>query len=142
MTTGWDGLSVMMIKAGLELLGGLFGIVDKAVTDKDLANKIKGELQSQVLTGQMKEIEAAASVIVAEAKGESWLQRSWRPMLMTLFGFIIFNNYVLAPYVALFAGLNVEVPLPPEMWDLLKIGLGGYVVGRSVEKGVKVWKDK
>jgi hypothetical protein len=32
------------------------------------------------------------------------------------------------------------VPLPPDMRDLLKIGVGGYVVGRSVEKGVRVWK--
>jgi hypothetical protein len=27
------------------------------------------------------------------------------------------------------------------MWELLKIGVGGYVVGRSVEKGVKVWRQ-
>ena len=32
--------------------------------------------------------------------------------------------------------------IPPDMWDLLKLGVGGYVLGRSVEKGVKVWKDK
>ena len=30
--------------------------------------------------------------------------------------------------------------IPPDMWDLLKLGVGGYVLGRSVEKGVKVWK--
>lgn len=124
------------------LVGGLFGLIDKAVPDKDQASKIKSELQQQVLTGQMKEIEAAAQIIVAEAKGDSWLQRSWRPMLMCLFGLIIFNNHVLAPYLALFAGIDAELPLPPEMWDLLKIGIGGYVVGRSVEKGVQVWKDK
>jgi len=34
------------------------------------------------------------------------------------------------------------LPLPPDMWELLKIGVGGYIVGRSVEKGVKVWKDR
>ena len=35
-----------------------------------------------------------------------------------------------------------QADIPPDMWDLLKLGVGGYVVGRSVEKGVKVWKDK
>lgn len=27
------------------------------------------------------------------------------------------------------------------VFDLLKIGIGGYIVGRSVEKGIKVWKN-
>jgi len=27
------------------------------------------------------------------------------------------------------------------MWDLLNLGIGGYVLGRSVEKGGKVWKN-
>ncbi len=117
------------------LLSGLFGVVDKAIEDKDQAALIKGKLQEMVLTGQMKEIEAAARVIVAEAKGESWLQRSWRPLLMCLFGVIIANNFLVVP---LFGTPSAEIP--PDMWDLLKLGVGGYVVGRSVEKGVKVWK--
>ena len=123
------------------LLSGLFGVIDKAVEDKDQAAKIKGALQTQVLTGQMKEIEAAADIIVAEAKGESGLQRNWRPLLMCLFGLIVANNYVLAPYVLMFLRVDVTLDLPPDMWDLLKIGVGGYVVGRSVEKGIKVWKQ-
>lgn len=117
------------------LLGGLFGLIDKAVEDKDQAAKIKAGLQEQVLTGQMKEIEAAAKIIAAEAGGDSWLQRNWRPMLMCLFGLIIANNYLVVP---LFGGPMAEIP--PDMWDLLKLGIGGYVLGRSVEKGVKVWK--
>ncbi|CCQ72301.1 3TM-type holin [Magnetospira sp. QH-2] len=118
------------------LLSGLFSVVDKAVEDEDEKNKIKGELQTMVLTGQMKEIEQAASIIVAEANGESWLQRNWRPLLMCLFGVIIANNYIVSPITG-----SPMMPLPPDMWELLKIGVGGYVVGRSVEKGVKVWKE-
>jgi hypothetical protein len=30
--------------------------------------------------------------------------------------------------------------IPPDMWDLLKIGLGGYVVSRGVEKTMKEYK--
>ncbi|MBL6946254.1 MAG: hypothetical protein ISR47_06435 [Rhodospirillales bacterium] len=122
------------------LIGGIFGVIDKAVEDKDEAARIKSKLQEMVLSGQIKEIESAAQIIVAEAQGDSWLQRSWRPLLMCLFGLIIANNYVLAPYVILFMGVDVELTVPPDMWDLLKIGVGGYVVGRSVEKGVQVWK--
>jgi len=119
------------------LMGGLFGLIDKSVEDKDQAAKIKARLQEQVLTGQMKEIEAAASIIAAEAGGESWLQRNWRPLLMMTFGIIIANNYLVAP---LFGTPLADIP--PDMWELLKLGIGGYVLGRTAEKGIRVWKEK
>ena len=118
------------------LVSSLLGVVDKAVEDKDLAAQIKSRLNEQVLNGSMKELEAAASIIVAEAQGESWLQRNWRPLLMVLFGAIIANNYMLVP---IFGTPAAEIP--PDMWDLLKLGVGGYVVGRTAEKSLKAWKD-
>ncbi len=117
------------------VINGLFGVIDKAVEDKDQAAQIKARLQEMALSGQMKEIESAASIIRAEANGDSWLQRSWRPLLMCLFGLIIANNYLVVP---LFGTPSADIP--PDMWELLKLGIGGYVVGRSVEKGVNVWK--
>ena len=121
---------------------GLFGVIDQVVEDKDQAARLKAKLQEQALAGQLKELEAAASVIVAEAKGDSWLQRNWWPMLMCLFGLIVANNYIIAPYAALFFRVNLELSIPPDMWDLLKIGVGGYVVGRSAEKGIKAWQER
>ena len=47
---------------------------------------------------------------------------------MCLFGIIIANNYIIAPIFGL-----ASLPIPDDMWSLMKIGLGGYVVGRSVE---------
>jgi len=119
------------------VINGLFNAVDQAVEDKDEAARIKARLQEMVLTGQMREIEEAAKVIRAEATGESWLQRNWRPLLMCLFGVIVANNYIVVP---LFGTPMADIP--PDMWDLLKLGVGGYVVGRSVEKGIKVWKQE
>lgn len=119
------------------VVGGLFNVIDKAVEDKDQAAAIKARLQEMVLTGQLREIEEAAATIRAEATGDSWLQRNWRPLLMVLFGIIVANNHLVVP---LFGTPMADIP--PDMWDLLKLGIGGYVVGRSVEKGIKVWKEK
>lgn len=118
------------------LLTGLLGVVDKAVEDKDQASQIKARLGEMAMSGHMKELEAAASIIVAEAQGDSWLQRNWRPLLMVLFGVIIANNYIVVP---IFNTPAAEIP--PDMWDLLKLGVGGYVVGRSAEKSLKAWKE-
>lgn len=120
---------------GAPLLKGLFGVIDQAVEDKDEAARIKAKLQEMVLTGQMKEIEEAASIIRAEASGDSFLQRSWRPITMLVFVALIVARWlgVAAPGMTEAEYLSV--------YELIKLGLGGYVVGRSVEKGIKVWKD-
>lgn len=119
------------------LLTGLLGVVDKAVEDKDQAAQIKAKFSELVLSGEIKELEAAASIIVAEAQGESWLQRNWRPLLMVMFGTIIANNYLIVPIFN-----TPAADIPPDMWDLLKLGVGGYVVGRTAEKSLKTWTAK
>lgn len=120
---------------GAPLLKGLFGVIDKAVEDKDEAARIKAKLQEMVLSGQMKEIEEAASIIRAEANGDSFLQRSWRPITMLIFVGLVVTRWL---------GFAVDGMSEAEylsVYELIKLGLGGYVVGRSVEKGIKVWKE-
>ena len=73
-------------------------------------------------------------IVVAEAEGGSWIQRSWCPVTMLTF---------VALVVARWLGLTTPGITPEEelaLFEIIKIGLGGYVVGRSVEKGIKVWK--
>lgn len=119
------------------LLSGLFSIIDKTVENKDEAQKIKARLQQMTLQGRFREIEAAADIIRAEAQGGSWLQRNWRPMLMVLFGTIIANNYLIVPLFG-----TPAAAIPPDLWALLKLGVGGYVLGRSAEKSVRALKEK
>ena len=98
-------------------------------------DKLQIELQRAVLAADQELANAQRDVIVAEAKSESWLARNWRPILMLVFTYIIFHNYVIAP---IFSAPHAEIP--PDMWALLKIGVGGYILGRSAEKGVTAWK--
>ena len=129
-----------------KVLSGVIDLVDKSIEDKDERNKIKSQLtqvfNTSDLTKFAKEIEEQASIIRAEATGQSWLQRNWRPGLMTLFGIIIFNNYILNPWLSAMFSINIIMAIPPEMWQLLKLGISGYIVGRSAEKGIELWKSK
>lgn len=118
-------------------------VVDKAIPDKDKANEIKLQLLTQVNSLKSEELKGAVSIITAEATGQSWLQRNWRPILMLVFVFIIANNYILYPYISLFfPGKALLLVLPNEMWELLKIGVGGYIVGRSAEKVADTYRKK
>jgi len=129
-----------------KILDGVIGLVDKAVLDKDEAERLKAQLTEVFNKSDLErftaEIKAQADVIMAEASGQSWLQRNWRPGLMALFGLIIFNNYILNPWLSAMFSINIVMEIPPDMWALLKLGVGGYIVGRSTEKAVEVWKQK
>jgi hypothetical protein len=88
----------------------------------------KEKLTSTVMSHLNDAMQLQQNIIMAEAQG-NWLQRSWRPILMLSFGFIIIYRYFIAPVFNLQA-----IDLPLNFWDLLNLGIGGYVVGRSVEK--------
>lgn len=122
------------------ILPSVFKVIDKAVPDKDQAQKLKADIQLQLMANDAKALSRAADIIVAEAQGHSWMQRNWRPSLMFLFGFIIANNFVIYPYASLFWEAAPFLETPEPLWDLIKIGLGGYIVGRSGEKIAKEWK--
>jgi len=110
----------------------LFNTIDKAVADKDLAAKLKNDLQTQLLQSHTQELTAAARVIEAEAKA-GWFAASWRPLLMYVLIFVLVFNYIFAPVIKMISGHIVGFELPGDVWTLLQIGLGGYVVGRSSE---------
>ena len=112
-------------------------LLDKFFPDKAEANKAKVMLLEMKQNGELKKLQTSAGIITAEANSEHWIAANWRPITMLTFVFIIANNYIIYPYLSLFFDDAPVLAIPPDMWDLLKLGLGGYVVGRSVEKTVK-----
>lgn len=123
-----------ILKALAGLIPSIGRAIEEAIPDKDLARRLTHEIESMVLNIQAALVQAKASIIIAEAQGESWIQRSWRPLTMLTFVFIIANNYIIVPYAVAF-GLNVPMlEIPPGMWGLLTVGIGGYIGGRSFEK--------
>lgn len=117
------------------ILDGVASIIGKFVKDPTAAMQAQVELAKLTNDGNLAILQAdqafaqaQAAVIQAEEK-EGWLASNWRPIIMLMFGYIILNNYVLDPYFHIGA-----LPIPEDLWGLLKIGIGGYVVGRSVEK--------
>jgi hypothetical protein len=123
------------------LLPVVSSVLDRVLPDTAERDKVKAELQAQMLQHSAEIEKAAASVVVAEAKGESWLQRNWRPVTMMSFVVIVVNNYIAVPWLTTFGLPAVSLDIPPDMWSLLQIGIGGYIVSRGAEKGIKNWKD-
>jgi len=117
-------------------------LLDKFFPDKDEANKAKLALMQMKANGELENLKTSAGIVTAEANSEHWLAANWRPITMLTFVFIIANNYIIYPYLSLFFEKAPILAIPPDMWELLKIGLGGYVVSRGVEKSIKNYKAK
>ena len=122
-----------------EAVKGVTDLVGKFVEDPDKANELETEIKKSLMGIEKQLIQSQTAVIVAEAKSQSFIAKNWRPMIMLIFGAIILNNYILFPYIQLFGGTAIKLDLPPAMWELLKIGIGGYIVRRTGEKMVDTY---
>jgi hypothetical protein len=132
-------LPLIVSVAGSLMKGPLAAVLDRYVGDLELRRKLKAELEQELLAGLAKETEQAASVIMAETRSEDWLTRNWRPILMLCFMGLLLVVGLLIPTIELLAGHPIPYQprwqaLPPEFWNFLSIGMGGYIGGRSLEK--------
>lgn len=124
-----------------KILEPVTGLVDKLHTSDDerleakaVLLQLQTSLMSQTLDYEKQVANAQRDIIVAETQANSWLTRSWRPITMlTLVAIVVISQFT-------------EMEVPPDLWFVIKLGLGGYVGGRSVEKSVasvvKVMKAK
>lgn len=93
---------------------------------------VQTALAMKVLDYEAQIMQMQSSVVLAEAQGQSWLQRNWRPITMlTFLLLVLLDSFGQLPF-----------RLAAEAWTLLQIGLGGYVVGRSGEQIMKSMKTK
>lgn len=116
------------VKKTLEGVGDLAKDIRTVVTGKiDTETMLQLEIQFAKLDNALAQFQA--SVVSTEAKG-NWLQRSWRPITMLTFLILtILNQFDL-----------LTIKLSDEIWGLFKVGLGGYIGGRSLEKVVGTLK--
>jgi hypothetical protein len=101
---------------------------DRFVPDKAAAASAKAALDELRAQQGAQEFLASADIVKAEAESSNWLTAAWRPITMLVFVTLI---------CARLFGLTSEHVSESEyqsLWELVKLGLGGYVLGRSAEK--------
>lgn len=121
-----------MFAALLPLLGTIFQSVATSFFPNPEDELKRMQLQQQLqlaMLSQASDIEkAAAENVKAEAQSEHWLAACWRPIVM-----LVFTGLIVARWLGFSApGLAPDEVL--KLWDIIQLGLGGYVIGRSAEK--------
>lgn len=87
-----------------------------------------GEAEKQKLQAFLAVFTAQADIVKTEAASSHWLASNWRPLLMLTFGALIVARWFG------WAAPNLSEAEYLKLWSIVEFGLGGYVVGRSVEK--------
>ena len=121
-----------MIQALIPILASIGGQVAKSLFP-DPADALKrAEIENQITLAVLQQSaaieQAAAKIVETEAASTYWLAANWRPLLMLTFGGLIVARWFG------WAAPELSEAEYIKLWDIVQLGLGGYVIGRSVEK--------
>ena len=104
---------------GKGVIGEIGNVLDSLFTSEEERLKAKNEVFRILREKELELQRMQTEVIITEAQG-NWLQRSWRPVLMLAFGFIVIYVKFIGPL------FDLKIPeLEDEFWDLLQLGTPG-----------------
>lgn len=118
-------MAIEPITAAFELGGK---IIDKVFPDKQAADNARIELAKMAESGELQRLSTSAGIVKAEAESDNVLTSSWRPIMMLTFGGLIVARWLG------FAAPDITEAEYLKLWDIVELGIGGYVIGRSGEK--------
>ena len=127
----WADLVAGILRPIADIVNGVYTSDEERINAQTKMLEVQVSLSQKIMEYESRLLEMQTQIITAEAQGESWLQRSWRPITM-----LSFLGMILADCLGL-----LEFRLSEQAWDMLELGLGGYVVGRSAEKVVTAGAD-
>lgn len=113
-----------IFKPATELIDNLHTSTEEKLAQKAVLLQLQTDFLKEGLEYEQEQLKQKAAIIMAETNSESWITRNWRPITMLTF----------LALVVLDQTGQLAFRLADEAWTLLQMGLGGYVVGRSVEK--------
>jgi len=126
----------------LDIIKLVLPVFDRLIPDVNAREKAKEELTKTLLENQTAIMSAMKDTMAADAASESWLTRSARPIVV-LWSLGMITWVVLSPIFNLqTATLTALGGVPASLWNLVSVGIGGYMLARTVEKGMANWKKK
>jgi hypothetical protein len=124
--------------------GPILAIIEKLAMEKDAKEQLKAEIVRRLAEHDALLHQAERDVIIAELTRGSWLARSWRPLLMLLVMVILAVYGLVLPLAETLSGQAIGFTprwqdIPDGLWNLITLGVTGYIGGRSLEKVAEVF---
>lgn len=120
------------------MVSGVLDVVKQWQNRKLSEAEMRAEINKAILGTLSQVSDAQANVIMAEARGESWLQRNWRPIVALTSFFTIFYVIIVVPHLVMW-GVMSRAPGFGEVglgwfFTLTTMSVGGYMGVRTIEK--------
>lgn len=115
-----------IFKPAMQMIDDVHTSTEEKLEQKAKLLDLQVNFMEEGLQYELAQLEAKSKIIEAEAKSDHFLTATWRPITMlTFLALVVCDQFGLLTF-----------RLADPAWTLLQLGLGGYVVGRSVEKVV------
>lgn len=135
-----------MLQLVSQLIGPISTILDKAIPDKDLKEKLCHEIATMAEKHAQERHMAQIEVNKVEAAHKSLFVSGWRPAVGWTCVFGMFGNFITIPFANFALQLmekDIVIPLVPlETMMPVLLGMLGLGAMRTVEKGKGVSRDK
>lgn len=117
----------------------VFDVIKEVVTDKDKRNELNHKLELALIdTAEFFEGELTRRHEM-DMKSDSWLSKNVRPLTLI---FLMFMFSVISIFDGNIGQFSIDPKYIPVYEMLLMVVMGFYFGGRTLEKSVKMYKEK
>lgn len=109
-------------------------VLDKAIPDGNRRAQAQEEIHKALIENQAALLDAARTVMAADAASDNRLTSSARPIVVYWSLALITVIVGAAPFGAARPILDALRDVPSDLWTLLTAGIGIFMFGRSAEK--------
>lgn len=119
------------------LIGPVTELLRRIIPDPVERERITAEVTKTLAENEKALLDAMSTTMAADAASEGWLARSARPIVV-LWSMAIATAVMVETGFFGTARLVASLQaIPDQVWNLITVGIGGYMLLRSVDKGVK-----
>jgi hypothetical protein len=122
------------------IIAAVSGILNRIIPDADKRMEVEGEIQRALIANQSAIYDAMKEVMAADSASESMLTRNARPIVV-MWCLVMITWVVVSPMFGLqVATIAAIKAVPSDLWNLVMVGIGGYILAKSVTDAVKAVK--
>jgi hypothetical protein len=131
----FDPLTISaLVGLGKDLIGRVWKDPSEQADQLRKLTEIEQKQDLAELQAYITVLQGRMSIINQEAKSDHWLTANWRPITM-----MVFLGLIVLRWLG-FTNEDITDAEYLKAWELLQMGIGGYIASRGIEKVVSTYK--
>lgn len=131
-----------MMSSILAIINAITPIINRIIPDPDKRLDIQRQLEDALISAKAQIFTSMKDVMVADAQSDSSYTKNARPTIVYWSLGIVSLIVLVTPFGYSDVILTSLNEVPSKMWDLMTVGVGAFVLGRSGEKMLNNYKEK